>query len=350
MKQISKIGVLLLMAGLLLLSGCQKEFSEIEEPSVEDVIKPNTNLATLILRVTFKDGSSDNLIDGSSCTSLKFPVSIELDNQILTINSEEDIEKLKSNYGQLLDDIDLVYPITVILDDYSELVVTNEDQLENLQEDCFDNIDDRDIECIDFVYPFELAVFNTETQVADVVKVSDDKNLYYLFNDIEDILVTINYPITLILSDGSNIEIHNNEDLEESIDDAEDDCEEEEEDREEHREFISHLISNVWEVSLFADAKDETLSFTGYTISFGTDETLLATKGGNEIPGEWEFDIEDNENELEISFDTDDSPLIWLNEEWEVVSSNETSVFMEAPSEIEGLVKKLTISVSQSNE
>ncbi|MGZ2369596.1 hypothetical protein ACXR6G_07400 [Ancylomarina sp. YFZ004] len=357
MKRISKIrlklGVLLLMSVMVLFHGCQKEFTEIEEPPTKDVIKSNTNLGDLILSVALKDGSSDNIIDDCSCASLKYPISIDIINETIILNSEEDIEYLKSNYSQSLNDIEIYYPITVILDNYTELVIYNEDELEDLQEDCSDNNEDSDIECIDFIYPFEVALFNIETQVATVVTVNKDQELYYIFNDLDDVLASITYPISLRLSDGSNIEIHNNEELEERIDESEDDCDEDDDQDlsdEALTELISHLMSNVWEVTLFTDTTDETSAFGTHSISFVSESTLLANSGEDTVSGEWELDLDNNEKVLEIGFDTDDSPLVWLNDEWKVISLNETSIYMEATSESEGYVKKLTISVVGSSD
>ena len=224
MKQISKIkvklSVLLLISVMVLFNGCQKEFSEIDDPSTKDVIKSNSNLGDLILNLTLKDGSSDNIIDNCSCASLKYPISIKINDQSITIDSEEDIQNLKSNYSQFLNDIEIIYPITVILADFTERVLFNKDELEDLQEDCSNKEEDRDIECIDFIYPFKISLFNTDTQIATVVTINNDQDLYYIFNNLENVLLSITYPISLQLSDGSKIEVHDNEELEDIIDEA----------------------------------------------------------------------------------------------------------------------------------
>ena len=70
--------------------------------------------------------------------------------------SDEDIEVLPKNSDEEFDEnediLDFIFPITIIFNDYTEVVIENEEQLENFITDCDDEVDDDVIECIDFVY------------------------------------------------------------------------------------------------------------------------------------------------------------------------------------------------------
>jgi hypothetical protein len=72
---VSFIVTLIALVALVFLMGCQQESVEIIEPAQEEVITPGSGLAGLMVNTSASDGSPDNILDGSSCLSVVFPVS-----------------------------------------------------------------------------------------------------------------------------------------------------------------------------------------------------------------------------------------------------------------------------------
>ena len=322
---------------LLLLTtvGCQDERMEIIEPPSDEVITIGETVVSLMQNTVANDGSADNILDKSSCTQIALPVTVNVSGLEVIVESEEDLEIIEEIFDESddgEDDLVFLFPITVILADYSEVVINSQDELEDLTANCQENGTDDDIECIDFKYPFSVSVFNTDNQVAEVVTFENDKALYEFLDDLEDgDLVGIDFPITLVLANGSEVIANNNNELEAFIEDAVDDCDEDDDndyndDDVDISEFVSVLTDGQWLISRLVDDEDDmTAIFTGYVFTFNADGSASATNGTNEVTGRWESDGDDGEIELELhswnlqAFDE-------IAEDWKVIAFNSSII------------------------
>jgi len=160
-----KFNYLLILAFFALLSftSCQDEILEVTETDEETLIAPNSTLANLMQYTVTNDGSVDNIMDNSNCFSVNLPVTIIVNDITITINTLEDlafIEEIFDEFDSADDFLEFLFPITIILNDYEEIVIENESQLEAFIEACIDDEDDV-IECIDFQYPISFSIYNT---------------------------------------------------------------------------------------------------------------------------------------------------------------------------------------------
>jgi len=343
---------------LLTLAGCQEELVVVEEPSPSEVVTANSSIAQLVLRVTLNDGSSDNIIDSTSCSSILLPVSVTANGQKIMLNSNEDLSTIEIIFNQSEEDTDvlkIIYPITVILSDYSELIIANESMFKELQEGCENGID-IDIECVDFQYPITLFIYDSNKQTADIITIDNDKELFVFFEtlDVED-LVGFDFPFLVTLYDGQEIEINDNIELEQTIESLIDECDEEDEvedevdddDGEVSLEIKTILISGDWKIILYSDVIDETAAFDGFEFMFNSIETVSANDGiGGTTNGEWHLNINDDDPQvfdLELDFDFDLAPLVLLDGEWHITSFSQTKIEMKGESETDGVEKMLTI-------
>merc|ERR1712137_1290055 len=141
----------------MLMMSCQNEETEIINPSNNDIIEGDSVAANLMARMATNDGSVDNIIDYANCLEVVLPVTVTANGITITIQSVADYSQLENILDAFTNDddaVDITFPITVILNDYTEIVITSQQQLEALIDDCVgENEDDDDIECIDFVYP-----------------------------------------------------------------------------------------------------------------------------------------------------------------------------------------------------
>lgn len=340
MKIIDKAIALMMLLSLVLLAllftSCQNEEDDIIDPNDEEVITANSNLAKLIERTTLRDGSKDNILDSTSCVSVVLPVTVVANGLEIIIDSEEDFETLEAIFEELDDDediLELLFPITVVLSDHAEIVINNEEELEELADECVEFGNDDDIECLDFVYPITLNVFDSVTQVAEVIIVTNDEDFFDFFDDPESTeIVSIEFPIAVLLFDSTQVEINNLKELENIIEDVEDECDEDDDndfdDDDEiadPTDFVVTLLNGDWAISLFLDDDDETAEFNGFVFTFLSDSTATATNGSTVISGTWSTGSDDGMLEFELNFGND-SPFDELAEDWKVLEFGENII------------------------
>jgi hypothetical protein len=265
---------------------------------------------------------------------LVLPVTVKANGVEFTIQSEDDyseIEKILDRFDDDDDWVKIFFPVTVVLADHTEIIVNNEDDLEDLTEDCADDGSDDDIECIDFNYPLQISIYDADNQVSDVITINNDKQLYDFIDDLDDDeIASFNFPLTLILSDGSELNINNHDELEDALENAIDDCDEDDDsdhndDDIDNTELKNILMDGQWEITYFFDDEDETSDFSGYIFSFLDGGVAKARKGDLVTEGLWYANGDDGGLELELNFG-ENSPLDELEEDWDVVDMKENRI------------------------
>jgi hypothetical protein len=331
---------LLLSLLLVLVGGCQEEESVIKLPPDDAAITAASPVAQLLLRMASLDGSSDNVLDGSSCLSVMLPVTVIVDEITIVVNTTADFELVE----EALDDdddgeVDFVFPIEIKLPDHTPIVVSTAAQLENLIDACED---EDDFECIDVVYPLVINLYNANNQVADVLTITTDEALYLLLKQLsENTFLSIQFPLTLV-SGGSTITINTYNELVTAILLSEDDCDD---DDGTDPEFIQTLLSGDWIVDSFIDeGVDQTDDWGNFVFTFNVDGTLTATDGNTLFTGTWVSETDDGELELTLQLNVG-TPFDDINEDWTVL--NYASILIELedadddePEELKTLILK----------
>jgi hypothetical protein len=319
-----------LLVMMILCVGCQSELIEVEEPPMEEVLKMGGNTLATVLHMLQMDGSYDNILDRSSCTSVQLPVTVLVNGEELIIETKSDLVKINQLFELSEEDedtLDLVLPFILIFPDYTNTLLTSSNDFVAITSDCL-NGEDEDIECIDFIYPIELNVYNTNTQLASVLTFNDDESLFLHLERLDDERITaFKFPVELE-QDDLRIQIFNNDELVSIIENADGTCDEEDEvETIEEKQINELLISGAWEITLFEDGEDKTDNFSGYTFLFKLDDILIAEINEIQTEGSWEFDAEESEDVLDLEFDTEEEPLSLLNaSEWKMISSSDTTL------------------------
>lgn len=210
----------MIFAAGMLFYGCQEEYLQVTEPDNSATFSSGDTIAGLILKVTMKDGSFDDIIDNCSGISINFPYEVRIRNEKITINSQEDIEHIKQAYAQFKNAIKIQFPVTVTFSDYSETVLKNRGELQKIQNQYQKDQDGASIKCIDFVYPIDINLYDIQYQKPEFFSVETDKKLHSLLKNRNDILFEIGYPLFVELFDGTVLKVENNLELQTEITDA----------------------------------------------------------------------------------------------------------------------------------
>lgn len=325
--------VLYVFLAILLLTSCRKETYELVEAPKEQNLEANSSIATLMQRTSMNDGSNDNILDKANCFNVQLPITVIANGQEIAIDSAADYDLIEVIFdaSDLDEDIlSIQFPITVIRNDFSEVLVNTQTELFDLASTCNgENMDDDDIECIDFVYPITASIFNKTSELTDRATFSNDKQLYDFIEDLdENIVVNVDFPIAVIISDGTTNVINDLVVLETAIEDIKDDCDEDddydfndddEEEEEEgtinasEQEFTNLLTSCKWTVEEIELANQNlTTTYSPYVFIFNSDGTISVEGNGNTSAGTWSITSLNDGLILQIIMDT----LTDLNNEW----------------------------------
>jgi len=300
MKSISKLFYLSLF--LIVFISCQKELIEVIQPLEGEALKANAVVTTLVKQTAAKDGSKDNIIDKASCLNVQLPVTVVVNGLEIIIDSEADYEVIESIFDEFDDDIDkldILFPMVVILSDYTEVEIHNMGELESYRANCGgENEMDDDIECLDFVYPITLSIYDTANQLVENVSIEDDMHFYKLIDHIEDYhVVVVNFPIDVVLYDGTLKTIENMEALEYAIETVKGMCDEDDDNDYEDDDCMNCtqnqttelLLSCSWSIDkLEIDGVNNTEQYSNFIFTFFEDGTLKAELNGNFDTGTWE--------------------------------------------------------------
>ncbi|WP_417356787.1 hypothetical protein [Flavobacterium sp.] len=208
----AKIEIFFILIALLLFS-CQSEENIVFQDMSGNLIS-GSELVVKMTKVTQNPVSADNIIDSTDCFSVKLPVMVIANGQEITIANEADYSLIEDIFNQSQQDIDEVQvqlPVTVVYADYTEAVIST--QQEWLQAATC-NESGSDLTCIAFEYPVSVNTYDTVNQIADVVVVDDNMELYgFLSNLNEDVLAAIAYPVVVQSPNGDEITANDNDEL-----------------------------------------------------------------------------------------------------------------------------------------
>ncbi len=225
------LSLLFIFSFILFSTSCRNEEVVFEQAPIEEQLTPNSMVANLIRDTATNDGSNDNIIDNANCFNIQFPVTVIVNGNEVIVNSEDDLDEIEDIFDEFDDDDDIIvinFPITIILADFTEVLINSLNELESFADDCNgENESDDDIECIDFQYPITASIFNASSELLDTITITNDHDLFDFIGDLDEFdIVTINFPITVILFDGSQMTINTLSELQSVIQNAEDACDE----------------------------------------------------------------------------------------------------------------------------
>lgn len=292
----------IILITLFIISACRNE--SVVESAIPELkgLKANSGIANLMTNTSLNDGSNDNIIDNANCFNIELPVVVVIDGVEIIINTEDDFDIIEFIFNEFDDDddvLDIVFPITIILNDFTAVVINDMDELSELRDECNDeNEFDDDIECIDFNYPISAAIFDIVTEQFTNITINNDEEMHQFLEDLDnDDVVSINFPISLTLSNGTNVTINDLDQLENVIDNAKDDCDEDDDNdfndddcegcsQEQLKAFITSCDNWIVDKLGLNNTQLEEI-YEGFTFNFLEDGTINVNDGNINHTGTW---------------------------------------------------------------
>ncbi|WP_394747190.1 hypothetical protein [Spongiimicrobium salis] len=334
MKHFFKLPMYVIMFLMtLIFSACNEEFEEVDLLRQQETLSADSTIAELISKTASNDGSFDNVVDGASCIDIKFPYTVAVNGLELTITSREDLQLIEEIFDALDTDddiLEIIFPITITLADFTEITINSPADLRELVESCIENGDDDDIECIDFVYPITLFTYDANNEQTARVEINSDLELRRFFNNLEEgDVVGVDYPVTLALFDGTTKVVNSNMELQDALERAKDICDEDDDDDFNDDDFtkerLDHLLVECpWLVKeVKRDNQDRTDTFFEYAMNFRENgEVVVRDREGNNLIGSWATRVTDNGALLRLEFDV----LVDFTLEWMVYDIGERGI------------------------
>lgn len=307
------LGVILLAVAFSLTS-CALEEPQFAPPSDERGLSASSTEVELMQRTASNDGSWDNIIDGASCFSIRFPYSVSVDGVEITIDSEEDLQLIENVFDAVDDDDDLlniIFPITLTLADYSEVTINDSEELRMLVAECVEGGNDDDIECIDFIYPITVFTFNPNFEQTTSVIVNNDSELRRFFAGLDiNALIGLDFPISFENYEGTKITVNNNAELSEAIQSAINACDEDDDNDYSDDDFTEErldalLVACPWLVKEVKRGNEYTTAdYENYVLNFEDSGSVTARdRQGNLRNGEWSTSISDYRVVVVLNFE-----------------------------------------------
>ncbi|WP_026812234.1 hypothetical protein [Arenibacter certesii] len=300
---------------LISLGACQKEFEDLPEQNNEEAIKASSSTAQLIKSTSSNDGSFDNIVDGASCFSINFPYVVNVNGLDIIVNTVSKLELIQDLLGDDDDDLEIQFPITVTLTDYSEITLTDEDELEDLVEMCQVLDDDDDIECVSFMFPLKVYSFDITFQQTGSVTLENDMQLRLYFDNLDDDdLISFQFPISLKLYNDIEFAVNSNTELVDVIESAKENCDNDDDDftKEELENYLVACPMLMKEV--IANGESQATQYLDNQMRFEANGAVSINRSaGNTITGNWSTAKIGSKVKLKLNFtELEDISLEWF--------------------------------------
>ncbi|MBM1106153.1 hypothetical protein JQC67_08400 [Aurantibacter crassamenti] len=310
-KSVLYFGILVLV---LAFASCQKE-NHIEPPAEEqNSMSVSSSTTNLIARTVSNDGSWDNIIDKSSCFDINFPYRVAINGIEFTIDSQENLQQIEESFDAVDTDedyLEIMFPVTITMSDYVEVTINNNEDLQTATKQCVEGGADDNIECLDIVYPVTFYKFETNVQTLQSYMLQSDFELSrFLAGMGDNDRLSIEFPISFVMYDGTIEVVNTLEELTATITSAIDSCDEDDDNDHNDDDFTKEsldelLVKCPWTIHEFEkNAENQIAQYKEYTLVFYINGTIKATdKAGNVVEGEWNSSVVDYNLQVSIHFD-----------------------------------------------
>jgi hypothetical protein len=199
------------------LYSCQDDAENI---TVTDALNRQSELTRLLSSVSANGNTSMSVIDSTNCFRVTLPVDVLANGQQITVSDTTDYATVEAVFNQSddnYDNLDFVFPITIIYIDGTQQQVTSQPQYDSLMRNCFNSSQLINNTCVSLNYPITIYGYNSSLQMENTYLITSNEQLYpILLNLRANEYYSIAYPVTLNIS-GQSLSVNNNTQLQLAI-------------------------------------------------------------------------------------------------------------------------------------
>jgi hypothetical protein len=309
----------------LFLLSCQSEMDE-QDYNTQETITNVSPLTSNLQRVAMVKTVHDNVIDGSTYCTIKFPYTVVVNNERIAVNTTADYQKVVDNINANSNDNDIVkidFPVTMIYYNYYEKNIPDEADFNSLI-DYWNRYPDllSKINGLNIIYPITINIYNSSNQVGSSVSIISDEAFFNFIKNLNDSqYISLNYPISIVNYNNQTSSITSNLDFENAIKYAIDYCPE---NNIVSLDFVETITKGSWGIPYFFDDSEKSSSYSGYSFVFNSDKSVVATNGAISETGQWESTVRNGVRELKIDFSSE--LLGKLDNDWELFEFNNSKI------------------------
>jgi len=258
LKRIFPALLILFVLGLTFTS-CEKDLLDLDNNETTETTEDGNLL-------TGNGDEDDENGDKEDCFTVNYPIDVIVAGETQTVNSDEELEAIFEGMNEDEEkDFEFVFPINVTMtEDGSTLTLNSIEEIIRLKKDCYGDWDDHHGDHHDDDY---------------------DEDFTDCFE--------VNYPISIVLEDGTTKEITSDEELERLFGDCRDDeDEEDDEDEDEDDEDDEDDENEYGEDFEFVYPITVTMTEDGSTVTLNSDDDL--DNLFDDCFGDWDEDYEDD--------------------------------------------------------
>lgn len=334
MKKLKTITGLVLMA-MFSLASCQSEVDN-EEGQNPNTNTANSTTANNLKRTSMYDGSSDDFLDGTSCSSIILPASAKVNGIQVTLFSQLDYQQVISILGQYNNDQDAVtlqFPLKVKLSNYTEVNVSNQTEYNAIVNACSSaqSSGQNAISSVNISFPITILTYNLSAQQTGSVVITSEQELYtYMTNVSSTELFSVNYPISVSTSDGSQTTISSDTELQATITAALKTEATKDEAAQNSKKLETILVNGKFKVDSFVSSGVNSAStYKDFTVDFANDWSVKAVNTFNTTVNGTYMVSSQVAVLLKLNFSSN-AAFSLLNKDWNVTSFNATTISLQS--------------------
>lgn len=332
MKRLKTITGIALMA-LLGFTSCQ---SEVDDVQGENPNTANSATGSNFKRTAMYDGSFDDFIDGTSCSSILFPANVVVNGVQVSLLSQLDYQQVISILGQYNNDQDAVtlrFPLRVKTSNYTEITVNNQTEYNAIVNTCStaQTSGQGAISTIKIDFPITILTYNISLQQTGSVVITSEQQLYaYIANMSTAELFSVQYPMMVTLVDGTKTIVSSNAEFQAAINASVKTKATIDAAVQSSKNLETILVNGMFKVQSYLNAGVESAnSYKDFTVDFANDMSIrVANSLTTAATGTYKVSSQ-TDVFLKLNF-SGNASFILLNNTWKVSSFNASSITLQS--------------------
>lgn len=331
LKTITGIAVIALFG----FTSCQSEVNEVDGQN------PNTNAANSTATTNFKrtamfDGSADDMLDGTSCSSIVLPAVATVNGVRVSLFTQLDYQQVISIFGQYNNDQDTVvlqFPLKVKTSSYTEVAVNSQAEYNAIVNSCTttQSSGQSAISSLKITFPITILTYNTSFQQTGSLLITSNEQLYtYMTNISSSELFSVKYPVAVTLIDGTKTTVTSDAEFQAAITASLKTKATIAAAVQSSKQMEAILVNGIFKVQSYVNGgADTAATYKDFTIDFANDMSIkvfsgLTTAASGTYAASSQTDVF-----LKLAF-SGNASFNLLNNTWKVTSFNATSINLQS--------------------